>query len=163
MSGPDGKRHLPVLPSAEAAEADVDDRPPWHWAAIGGVAVFVFWFPLAAALHGLLGDAAGPVASAVHAAGFGLACGGAGFLVGRFSAKAGTREAAVGGVAASALACLLAAAQLRGGAVTWALILAVFVAFGGGTAWAGGWLGVARRARSLRPNQEPPKGARGAR
>jgi tRNA-(ms[2]io[6]A)-hydroxylase len=163
MSGPDGKRHLPVLPAAEAAEGDVDDRPPWHWAAIGGVGVFVFWFPLAAALHGLLGAAAGPGASALHALGFALACGGAGFLVGRFSARAGKREAAVGGAAASGLACLVAAAQLQGGVVTWALILAVFVALGGGAAWAGGALGVARRARSMRPNQEPPGGARGAR
>ena len=69
----------------------------------------------------------------------------------------------MGGVAAGALAWLVAAAQLQGGAVTWTLILAVFVVFGAGTAWAGGSLGVARRARSLRPNQEPPKGARGAR
>jgi tRNA-(ms[2]io[6]A)-hydroxylase len=142
----DGKRHLPMLPKAEVAAEEEDDRPPWHWAAIGAVAVFVLWLPLAAALHGLLGNAAGVAAGVVNAGGFALACFGSGFLVGRYGGRAGKREATAGAAAASALACLIAALQLRGGVLTWVVILAIFVGIGAGSARLGGALGLARRA-----------------
>jgi hypothetical protein len=151
VSAPDGKRHLPVLPQPEVAAEGDDDRPPWHWAAIGAVAVFVFWLPLAAALHGLLGNAAGVVAGVVNAGGFALACFTSGFLVGRFGSRAGKREATVGAAAASALACLIAAMELRGGLLTWGVMLAVFVGIGAGSARLGGALGVARRAPGAGP------------
>jgi tRNA-(ms[2]io[6]A)-hydroxylase len=128
-----------------AAEGD-EDRPPWHWAVIGAVAVFVFWLPVAGALHWVLGDAAGAAAAAVHAGGYALACFASGFLVGRFGGRAGKREATAGAAAASALACLVAALQLRGGVLTWGVILAIFVGIGAGSARIGGALGVARRA-----------------
>jgi tRNA-(ms[2]io[6]A)-hydroxylase len=113
---------------------------------IAAVGVFVFWFPVAGALHRLLGDAAGVAAGTVHAGGFALASFVSGFLVGRFGGKAGKREATVGGAAASALACLVAALQLRGGVLTWAVILAIFVGIGAGSARLGGALGLSRRA-----------------
>ncbi len=49
------RRQLPILnqkmaPPAGAGpglEGEVEDRPPWHWAAIGALLVFVLWLPLA--------------------------------------------------------------------------------------------------------------------
>lgn len=142
---PDGKRRLPLLPKVEVAEEGDEDRPPWHWAAIGCVGVFVFWLPLAFTVNGLLAVGTGAVGVLLNAAAFGLACFGSGLLVGRFGGKAGKREATAGGVAASVLSCLLAAVQLRGGVVTWILIVAVFVALGGSTSLAGGALGLRLR------------------
>jgi tRNA-(ms[2]io[6]A)-hydroxylase len=146
---PDKKRRLPLLPRAEVAVEGDEDRPPWHWSAIGAVGVFVLWLPLAILVDGLLARSIpeGGGLAAINAAAFALACFTSGFLVGRFGGKAGRREAMVGGAAAGMTAGLIAATQLLKGLLTWGLILAVLVALGGGAARAGGALGVARRKR----------------
>ncbi len=153
-SGPDRKRHLPLLPKVEVADPGDEDRPPWHWSAIGAIGVFVFWLPLILAVNGALSPRAplpgalpgpGPAWVGLNAAAFALASFGSGFLVGRYGGKAGRREAMVGGAAAAATAWLAAASQGARGPVTWALLLAVLVALGGGAARAGGALGVAGR------------------
>ncbi len=143
-SGPDKKRHLPLLPKVEVAAEDDEDRPPWHWSAIAALGVFVFWLPLILALNGAL-PGPGAVWVSLNAAAFALACAVSGFLVGRYGGKAGPREAMVGGAAAAATAWLAAATQGMRGPLTWALLLAVLVALGGGAARAGGALGLARR------------------
>jgi len=142
--GPDNKRHLPLLPKVEVAVEGDEDRPPWHWSAIGALGVFVFWLPLILALNGAL-PGPGAVWIALNAAAFALACFVSGFLVGRYGGKAGRREAMVGGAAAAATAWLVAATQGMQGILTWALLLAVLVALGGGAARAGGALGLAGR------------------
>jgi MFS family permease len=142
--GPDNKRHLPLLPKAEVAVEGDEDRPPWHWSAIGAIGVFVFWLPLILAINGVL---PGPGAAwvALNAAAFALACFVSGFLVGRYGGKAGPREAMVGGVAAAATAWLAAATQGMRGPLTWVMLLAALVALGGAAARAGGALGHAGR------------------
>jgi MFS family permease len=150
MSGPaapDKKRRLPLLPQAEVVVEGDEDRPPWHWSAVGAVGVFVLWLPLVILVNRPVAGGATPggVVIALNAAAFALACFTSGFLVGRFGGKAGPREAMVGGAAASATACLIAALQILQGFVTWLVFLAVLVAFGGAAARAGGALGVARR------------------
>ena len=160
MPPPDGKRRLPLAPRTEVADEADEDRPPWHWSGFGAVGVFVLWAPLAFIVNGLLkgvGDAGGGrvqvVTISLNAAAFALASFGAGFLVGRFSGKAGRREATLAGFAAAAVACALtlaltAAQGMRGGVVTvvaWALMFAVLTSLGAGAARAGGALGVRRR------------------
>jgi tRNA-(ms[2]io[6]A)-hydroxylase len=149
MSAPDGKRRLPLAPRVEVAAEGDEDRPPWHWSAIGAVGVFVLWLPMAIAVNELLGGRAGAAAVVMNAAAFALASFGAGFLVGRFGGKAGRREAAVGGLGAAAVAWMLAAAPSvradTGVLVTWALVLAALGALGGGAAWLGGARGVRGR------------------
>ena len=143
-SGPDKKRHLPLLPKVEVAVEGDEDRPPWHWSAIGALGVFVFWVPLILMVSAVL-PGPGALWVTLNAAAFALACFGSGFLVGRYGGKAGRREAMVGGAAAAATAWLAAATQGMRGALTWALLLAVLVALGGGAARLGGALGVAGR------------------
>jgi hypothetical protein len=146
-AGPDGKRHLPLVAKTEVATPEDEDRPPWHWSAIGTVGVFVLWTPPAIALQGILaGHAPGLALVGLNTAAFILASFGSGFLVGRFGGKAGRREAMVGGAAAGATAWLLAATQgVAAEILGWALLLAVMVGLGGAAARAGGALGVARR------------------
>jgi len=149
---PDKKRRLPLLPRAEVAVESDEDRPPWHWSAIGAVGVFVLWLPLAILVNGpLAGSAPAGGASrasvALNAAAFALACFTSGFLVGRFGGKAGRREAMVGGAAAGATAWLIGTTQIVQGWGIWLVFLAVLVVFGGGAARAGGALGVSWRKR----------------
>jgi hypothetical protein len=49
------KRRLPMLPKVEVADESDEDRPPWHWSAIGAVAIFIAWLPLAYIVNGPLG------------------------------------------------------------------------------------------------------------
>jgi tRNA-(ms[2]io[6]A)-hydroxylase len=144
---PDKKRHLPVLAERDVAAAD-EDRPPWHWAAIAAVGVFVFWFPLILAVNAIVG-APGAAFGVLHAAAFSLASFAAGFLVARFGARTGTREASVGGAAAGGVAWLAAVTQAtpREGLVPWILVLVAIVAVGGAAARAGAALGIRLRAR----------------
>jgi tRNA-(ms[2]io[6]A)-hydroxylase len=134
-----------VLREPEVAAPGDEDRPPWHWSAIGAVGVFVLWVPLAMLVNGPLavGTPAGIVA--LNAAAFAFAAFASGFLVGRFGGRAGRREAMLGGVAAGTAAWLVSASQGMQGPVTWALLFALIVALGGGAARAGGAFGVSRR------------------
>jgi tRNA-(ms[2]io[6]A)-hydroxylase len=151
MSGPDGKRRLPLAPRVEVKEPEDEDRPPWHWSGIGAVGVFVFWMPLAMLVNGVLGVRTGVAAMLLNAAAFALACFGAGLVVGRFGGQAGRREAMVSGLVAAAIAWLVTSApSLRGDGrvvLTLGIVLAVLAAIGAGAAWVGGAIGVARRPR----------------
>jgi len=143
---PDKKRHLPVLKEPDVAPED-EDRPPWHWAAIAGVGVFVFWFPLILAIGALAGGS-GKLWAGLHAAAFSLASFAAGFLVGRFSGKAGKREAMVGGASAGGVAWLAGVTQGAGaGLLAWLLVLLAVTILGGAASRAGAALGVRLRAR----------------
>ena len=151
----DGKRRLPVLsggPSAPPAEPPEEERPPWHWAAIGVVGIFVFWLPLSMIAGRFVAEAGPRVQMIVHAAAYALACFAAGLIVGRFGGRAGRREAAIAGAAAALLATLLVASA-GSSAHLWlllALLLVVLALLGGGAAWAGAALGV--RARPPTPS-----------
>jgi MFS family permease len=133
------KRRLPVLQNKSEDEAEVE-RPPWHWSAIGVVAIFLGWLPLVMVVDALLAKMAPSDGENVAAStrigtlvavgsSFALACFGAGYLIGRFGDRAGKREATVAGAAAAVVAWLIG---LRGGAtggvLTWAVLLVVLVA-----------------------------------
>jgi tRNA-(ms[2]io[6]A)-hydroxylase len=140
---PDNKRRLPVLRESEASPED-EERPPWHWSAIGVVGIFVLWLPLIFAANAVASP--GTVWAILNAGAFAIAGFGAGFVVGRFGGKAGRREATVAGAAAGGLAWVAAITQgAPGGLLPWALMLLVMVGLGAGAARAGGAVGVARR------------------
>jgi tRNA-(ms[2]io[6]A)-hydroxylase len=144
----------------EVAQEGDEDRPPWHWSAIGTVAIFMAWLPLAFMVNGALsrlapGDAVAvsPAARAamviVNLAAFALACFGGGFLVGRFGGQAGRREATVSGFAAASIACVLTATRTFqasvAAVVVWLLLLGALIAVGAGASRAGGDLGLKKR------------------
>jgi len=150
-------RRLPVLQNPDTDDAAAARRPRWHWVLIGAGFVITLFLPLSQLgvwvgssltrnAEGTVGTArivlgAGPVAFS-----FLLACGLAGTLVGRFGGKSQAPEAALSGVIGSALVWALAAV---GGALTpWPVAvfsLVVLVVFGGGAAFVGARLGLARR------------------
>ena len=156
----DVARHLPIVSQKAPPEGDEppEDRPPWHWSAICVLFNFVLWVPLsllAQPLATVSARALSPagdvkitsiVTVAAHVAiTLGVGSTASGALVGRFGGQAGPREAALGGLAAAALACLLTATQV--GAPSAAVF---FVPFGAVTAtfcWLGAKLGFRRRPR----------------
>lgn len=158
-SGDAAKRRLPLLPKDEVADESDVDRPPWHWSAIGTVAIFVIWLPLtfltAALSKRFLDEAAASSAAPLvlrlvvagqNLLGFGLASFGGGALVGRFGGKAGCKEATVAGFATAAIAWTTLAAQgvgltLAGGAA----LLLLLIAVGAGASRAGGAVGLKQR------------------
>ena len=146
------------------ADEPEGERPPWHWSAIGAVAIFAAWLPLAPlagwAARALAARAApgatdtggrlwlaanllGPPLAAFLVA----ACAG-GAVVGRFGGRAGTKEAAVAGTVAAATAWALGLASTERGLDAAALgLLAAILVAGALSATFGGRLGVARRPR----------------
>ncbi|WP_437333870.1 hypothetical protein [Sorangium sp. So ce394] len=156
-TGSPEKRRLPVLQGG--GDDDGEERPPWHWIALGTVAIFIVWLPLAGLANTLLrrmiertGDAAaeGSVRLAMvglNAIAFALAGLAGGYLVGRFGGRAGRREAAASGAVVAALAWTLALAEgAPAGALGWALLLVVMVAIGAAASYAGGRVGLRARA-----------------
>ncbi len=145
------KRRLPMLPKAEVADESDEDRPPWHWSAIGAVGVFLAWLPMAYIVNGPLGGlfnggmVAKVAAVALNIAAFVLGSFAGGYLVGRFGGRAGVKEATVGGVAASAIAWALAAAQARSGLLVWIMLLTGMAMLGAGAGRVGGAVGLAGR------------------
>lgn len=152
-----GKRRLPLLPKDEVADESDVERPPWHWSAIGTVAIFVIWLPLtfltAALGKHLLGEAAEPGAAspsallslaAVNLLVFALASFGGGALVGRFGGKAGLKEATVAGFATAAIAGATIATQ-GVDLLLAAAMLVVLITIGAGAARAGGFVGLKQR------------------
>src|SRR5262245_7653689 len=108
MASADGKRRLPVL-QAKDADDDVPDRPGWHWIFVGAAATILAWLALATAVNapakGLSGGServAAFVAIGGNLAAFAVAALAGGLLVGRFGARAGRREALLGGGIAAA-------------------------------------------------------------
>lgn len=158
---PPEKRRLPVLQSKPADdEPPLEDRPPWRWISLGAVATFLVWLPLAALVERVVQPLAAPLegsdangaarlwAVGAHAFAFLVGAFAGGFLVGRLGGKAGRREATLAGVAAGALAWLIAASQgTAGGALTWGLLLVIMAMVGGGGGALGGSLGLRLRPR----------------
>lgn len=110
-------RRLPILgqkpapppgtPSLPLPDQD-DDRPPWHWSAIGTLLVFVLWLPLSM-LTASLGQGRAPTFQLfVAVLGLGLSSLGGGFIVTRYGKTAGVREATVSGLAVAIIATLVA-------------------------------------------------------
>jgi hypothetical protein len=156
-------------PRTERQEPPSEDaRPPWHWVGFGTVAIFACWLLLATlagmivrrALVPYVGDATTPAEIAArvaamtsadrtrviaiqvlpHALALALGAFAGGFLVGRFGAGTGPREAAASGAATAIIATLLAWHE---GGVSWASALTVVLAIAF-AAW-GGRAGASRR------------------
>lgn len=154
---PDGKRRLPLLPKVEVAVEGDEERPPWHWSAIGTAAIFVTWLPLAflanAALARVHGGATVEQVSrtvqwlmvGVNLLAFALASLAGGALVGRFGGKAGRREATVAGLGAATIAWMMGIWSASAGYLIGALLLALLVAVSAGAARLGGALGLRSR------------------
>lgn len=154
MTTTDGKRRLPLV---KDTPSDVEeDRPAWHWAAIGTIALFLAWLPLLFLAHAAIAPlvptdpvSAPPRAQAaliaVDLIALALASFVAGYLVGRVGARTTPREAMVSGFSAALLAWLVGVAGLRDRPVAWLLVLVVLLAVAGGFARLGGRRG--RRAR----------------
>ncbi len=132
---PTGKRRLPVLSSSSD---DGEKRPPAQWIAIGAVATFIVWYPLAMlasawakrSVAGLGGDdpAAAREAFLLLTAGqriwlsvvvvigpmvaLGVAALLGGVLVGRMGGDAGKNEGTLAGVVAGVVASLVSAPGL---------------------------------------------------
>ncbi len=167
----DGKRRLPVL---QNKEDEGDERPPWHWSAIGAVAIVLVWLPLSM-LSGLIarrtyaryvpGDDAAATARAIEAMSAGqklwlgflvvlgplvslaLAAFAGGVMVGRFGGRAGKREAAVAGLSAAGVSAALSAPAMLAdtGPVTWAFTAAFLLGLAALAAYFGGTLGLRLR------------------
>ena len=161
------KRKLPVLNASP--EDDQEPRPPWHWVGFGAVLVFASWMPLAllaqsiASRLSVLPPSDSPAEAASHfwaldpaarahqiatmaiphALALAMAAFAAGYVVGRFGDRTGTREAAIAGFAAALVAVLLA---LASAGISWP----PFVVLVWTPAWCalGGRTGV--RARAMR-------------
>jgi len=152
---------------ADGSKNEDDDRPPWHWVGFGTLLVFGAWLPLAyiasaveARMLARFAQASSPdaISDAIREASpydvvrlryavllllalpLALGAFAGGFVVGRWSKDAGPREAALSGLAAALVACVLSwidtgmsAAPLAG--VALAVPMAAL----------GGWSGVRKR------------------
>jgi hypothetical protein len=155
------KRRLPVINSKASPDSDGDEpRPPWHWVGFGVVAIFGAWLPLAylaetakrrfvtamvgavdspeqaeSAIAGLdPRDRSRLMAAAIGLPAVALALGAfaGGYLVGRWSERAGTREAAIAGALAGVVSGVLALLAGAGPTAFAPLFLAaLFAALGG--------------------------------
>lgn len=169
---PAEKRRLPMVPSAPAShrhpepeepEDETPDRPPWHWAGLGAIAVFFAWLPLAALVGSLVArllrgepPSSDAIAEAplrvrllmigLHALSFAIASALGGFLVGRFGGRAGRWEALASGAVAGGLAWAIAFAQApKTALLVWLLLLVAIAGLGAAGGYAGGRIGLSRR------------------
>lgn len=136
-----GQKPAPPLgaPSLPLPDQD-DDRPPWHWSAIGTVLVFVLWLPLSM-VTAWVGQGRTPVAQLVAAiTGLALAAIAGGAIVARYGKTAGVREATVSGLAVGIVATLVAIVASGQPANVWVLV--PVGAFSAGFCHLGGRLGM---------------------
>lgn len=167
------KRRLPLVgqgsgesPSAKPSSNNPDPqrplqedeeplpRPPWHWTAIGVVAIYLVWLPLAGLINSFVMKTFfdgmdstmlhyAPLSSRViliglNAIAFILSAFAGGYLVGRFGKGAGHREATLCGVVAAGLAWALAYAPSPSGSVLiWGLLLICMLGMGALGAYGG--------------------------
>jgi hypothetical protein len=117
-----GQKPAPPVGSPQLIPDQDDDRPPWHWSAIGSVLVFVLWLPLSmlTAWVSRLAVGESPDAATAHGGraalvqifvailGLGLASLGGGAIVTRYGKTAGVREATISGLAVAIVATLVA-------------------------------------------------------
>ena len=136
------KRRLPVLGGAPAPEEPVRSR--WAWVGFGAAMVAAAWLVLGAAAWWMASTLAlGPaVAALVMLPSVVLARFGGGFLVGRYGAPAGVREATLAGASVALLAFGLTWAGARSG--PWLALLVAPSLLVGASAAGGAW-GVKRR------------------
>lgn len=156
------KRRLPLIASSPEPEGEgTPDRPPWHWAGLGAMAVFFAWLPLAALVGSIIarvlrsapegGMAGAPLEVrllmiGLHALAFVIASGLGGFLVGRFGGLAGRREASASGAVAAVVAWGIAFMQApKTALLVWALLLIAIGAVGALGGFVGGRIGLALR------------------
>ena len=136
-----------------------DDRPPWHWSAIGSVLVFVLWLPLSMITAWLsrlaLGDTPEAAVSHGQAAlvqvlvavlGLALASVAASVIVTRYGKTAGVREVTVSGLAVAIIATLVAVVSSGRVMDVWIVVPVAIVS--AGACHVGGRIGRALRARS---------------
>jgi tRNA-(ms[2]io[6]A)-hydroxylase len=161
-------RRLPILgqkpapppgsPTFPTPDQD-DDRPPWHWSAIGSVLVFVLWLPLSMITAWISRLAVGEspdAATATHGRaalvqifvailGLGLASLAGGAIITRYGKTAGVREATVSGLAVAIVSTLVAAVTSGRIMDVWIVVPVSIVS--GGCCHLGGRLGEALRRR----------------
>jgi tRNA-(ms[2]io[6]A)-hydroxylase len=161
------RRRLPVLNSGSEPEQpsshDDEERPPWHWAGFGVVAIFAAWVPLSYVggalsnrlIAGVTPESMANASDAERAklmlmialpvlVGLALASFGGGFIVGRFGTGPGPRIAGVsGGVVA-----IIAVALSRSILTPTVLVISLFVvsAIAIGFAVLGGRVGARKRS-----------------
>ena len=159
------KRRLPVLQAPQ--EPTEEPRPPWHWVGFGVVIILAAWLPLAYLAEFIKGRVIasflGPVESqdqatlaiaalssgdrarltallvALPAAALAAGALGGGYVVGRWSDKAGWREA---GAAGGTVGILTGAMALTSGISAAALIPILLTLL---TAALGGWWGARKK------------------
>ena len=183
------RRRLPVLQEPKGDEPaggddEVEERPPWHWAGFGTVAIFFVWLPLTyvggwvskrvllarfgeGATKEQVEDAIAKMSSGEHARlmavvglpnvlalAFASFCGGV--IVGRFG-KGGARPAAVSGAVTAVIASILVEATGVSLSTVAALLVTAAVAIG--FAYGGGKVGAARRAAKEASEALPAKKA----
>jgi hypothetical protein len=158
--GGDGKRRLPLVKEPEPAREDDVERPPWHWAVIGAVAVLLAWLILGTLIQLVLAhyypwlgnpfaDKEAPVKGGMVASSLLsliLAAFAGGVFVGRFGVRAKARIAAASGALAVVPPWVLVAFGAPADAMPLLLmLLGALGAIGAAFAFAGGLLGVRLR------------------
>lgn len=163
------RRKLPVLQNtpekpAPAGDSDaVEERPPWHWAGFGVVAIYAAWLPLsyvggAISKQLIAGVTSEQMASASDAErarlmvvialptliALALGAFGGGYIVGRFGTGPGQRIGAVSGGVTALIAIGLAFKMLTWGVLLISLLVVGAVAIG--FAALGGRVGAKRRS-----------------
>jgi hypothetical protein len=154
-------RRLPVLQDASTSD---EDRPAWHWTVIGLVFVLSIWAPLAMlatwCTQRIVASSAGGrlglwlAVTVPPLVAYAFSCGAAGALVGRFGAKAGTREAAIAGALAAIVGTVLTIVGATAAAALASLL--VLAPVGVLAAWIGGRIGFSRRVASTKRAPPPP-------
>ena len=162
------RRRLPVLsndppppPTPETGTED-EERPPWHWAGFGVVAIYAGWLPLSyiggAISKQLLSEVTTEALEHASSAervnlmlmiaaptiiGLAIASFGGGFIVGRFGTGPGMRVGAVSGGVTALIAVALARTLLTPTVLAFSLLVVGTIAIGC-AAW-GGRVGTKRR------------------
>ena len=154
-------RRLPVLQDASTSD---EDRPAWHWAVIGLVFVLSMWAPLAMlatwCTQRMVASSSGDrwglwlAVTVPPLVTYAFSCWAAGALVGRFGAKAGTREAAVAGALAALVGTVLTLVSANAAAALASLLVLAPVGVLAG--WLGGRFGFSRRVASTKRAPPPP-------
>lgn len=167
------RRRLPVLnntpsdgdgsgPSNTPDETDDEERPPWHWAGFGVVAIFAGWVPLSYVggaisnrlIAGVTPEQMQSASDAERAKmmlligmpaliALALAAFGGGYIIGRFGTGPGQRIGMVSGGAVTIIAVALARAIMTPTVLAISLVIVGVVAVG--FAGLGGRVGMKKR------------------
>jgi tRNA-(ms[2]io[6]A)-hydroxylase len=158
------RRRLPVLNhSPDSPPEDEEERPPWHWAGFGVVAIFAAWVPLSyiggaisnRLIAGVTPEQMQNASDAERAklmlmiglptlVALALASLGGGYIVGRFGTGPGQRIGMVSGGVVALIAVVLARTIMTPTVLVISLFVVGAVAIG--FAGLGGRLGMKRRS-----------------